>query len=395
MKQILFIFILAVFTQPFAYSQNANIDSTINAVRVKHMPDKRTGVFEVTHRFVRDTLVLLGKTSDSALRSDLIHTLENQQQKVKSLIQVLPDNTIGEKHWSIVPLSANFIRSAPEYQAELITQATLGTPVKILEKRNGWRRIQTPDQYVGWTNTELRPIDIHELHRLNNRPRVIVTDLNAVVYEKPSIQSQRIMDVLVGNILTLESKKIAGKFTQVSFPDGTKGFIASKAVKTWEDWQQSIQLTGENVIETSKQFLGLPYLWGGTSARGFDCSGFTKSVFFQYGLILPRDASQQFYCGDEVDISNGFNNLQKGDLLFFGEKTASNPDKFNVVHVAIYAGNNRFIHSSGKVRINSLNPLDPDYDAYNHKRLIGAKRIIGCASLKEHSVFSNDWYNQR
>ncbi len=375
------------------FTQNVEIERIVESVRKSHVPDKRVGVFDVNHYTINNSVVFKGKISEPVAHQSLIQAVKDIGVHFTDSIQILPENTIGEKHWGIVPLSAIFIRSEPNFSAEITTQAILGTPVKILEKRGGWSRIQTPDRYIGWTNTKIESLTKSELSAYNKRNKLIVTDRNSVVYEKPSVHSEMIMEVIIGNILNMEKNKVSGKFTSVSLPDGTKGYIQSKSVKAFPDWQKSIRLTGDNVIETGKMFLGLPYLWGGTSSRGFDCSGFTKTIFFMYGLILPRDASQQFYCGDKITVSEEFDNLQKGDLLFFGSKTASNPDEYRVVHVAIYIGNKEFIHSSGKVRIDSLEPTHPNYDKYNHNRLIGSRRIIGSSMENVGNLFNHDWYN--
>ena len=392
MKKLPLIFILIQLVFASVFSQNTEPENVINSIRENYVPDKRVCIYDVFTEKRENSLVLKGKISDSFVYQKLLQAFEKEGITFVDSVKVLPENTIGEKHWGIVPLSAIFIRSAPEYSAEITNQATLGTPVKILDKKGGWLLIQTPGKYIGWTNTSIRRISKNELSNFNKGKRVFVTDINSVVYEKPSDKSQRIMEVLIGNIMTLEDAEITGEFTQISLPDGRKGFVASKSILSISDWQNSIHLNGDNIIETAKLFLGLPYLWGGTSSRGFDCSGFTKYVYFNYGLIFPRDASQQYFCGEKVDISTDYDKLNKGDLLFFGSKTASNPDKFKVVHVAIYMGNKRFIHASGEIRMNSLDPDSPDYDEYNKNRLIGAKRIIGTSMQNISNVFENEWY---
>jgi cell wall-associated NlpC family hydrolase len=121
--------------------------------------------------------------------------------------------------------------------------------------------------------------------------------------------------------------------------------------------------------------MGVPYLWGGTSTKGVDCSGFTKTVYFQHGLILPRDASQQVHVGSLVDENRNFSSLEVGDLLFFGRKTEDGAEK--VIHVGMWIGNGQFIHASGDVHISSMDSLSDNFDDYNYNRYLRTKRILG------------------
>jgi cell wall-associated NlpC family hydrolase len=139
--------------------------------------------------------------------------------------------------------------------------------------------------------------------------------------------------------------------------------------------------------------MGIPYLWGGTSSKGFDCSGFTKTVYFLHGVIIPRDASQQALVGKLVDETGDFSKLQPGDLLFFGEKATEQNPKERVVHVAIYIGNKRFIHAGNPIRVNSLDPSDELYDAHNATRYLRAKRIVGEVGTEGiDAIFENEFY---
>ncbi len=130
--------------------------------------------------------------------------------------------------------------------------------------------------------------------------------------------------------------------------------------------------------------MGSPYLWGGASSKAMDCSGFVKLVYYTQGIILARDASQQARYGEPVDFSNR-NNLQPGDLLFFGSSAQQ------IKHMGIYLGNGNFIHSSGMVRINSIDPGDPKF--VPARNTVAARRIInslgteGIVRVKDHP-----WY---
>ena len=121
--------------------------------------------------------------------------------------------------------------------------------------------------------------------------------------------------------------------------------------------------------------MGVPYLWGGTSTKGLDCSGFTKTIYMLHGYVIPRDASQQVHVGELIDAERNFAMLETGDLLFFGRKNEDGSEK--VVHVGLWLGNNQFIHASGDVHISNMDSTADNYDSYNYKRYLRTKRIIG------------------
>ena len=146
----------------------------------------------------------------------------------------------------------------------------------------------------------------------------------------------------------------------------------------YDAWLDNLNPTESNVEKIAKTMQGFPYLWGGTSAKGMDCSGFTKMVYLMNGFIIPRDASQQIHAGKKVDVNLNFSDLQKGDLLFFGKKATLNKQQ-RVTHVGIWLGNNKqeFIHASGNVHISSMDANHPLYDEYNKNRYLGSRRYLG------------------
>jgi len=305
---------------------------------------------------------------------------------------VIPASLLGSRVWAYASQSVINIRRAPTYQAEMTTQALLGTPMKILAKKRNWYQVQTPEGYEGWTSAPLERMDSATLHKMNKLPRVVVMDNNAFVYAL-SNSKEIVAEVVMGNILQLKGSKRKKGGYEVVFPDGRTGVINASAVKTWNDWKRSIRLTGESITELSKRFVGLPYFWGGTSSRGLDCSGLTKTAYFMHGIILPRDARQQYLTGVRVDSANNFSNLQKGDLLFFGKKYPDDSTRYNIVHTAIYLQNKQFIQAGdGNIQISSLDPKDSNFDNHNLNRYVMAKRIINEPTIGTWSVFLHPWY---
>jgi SH3-like domain-containing protein len=305
---------------------------------------------------------------------------------------LIPAEKLAPYTWAIASQSVVNVRRSPAYAAEMVTQVLLGTPVKILAKKRNWYQIQTPEGYEGWTSGISKRIDSVTLHKINRQPRVIVMDNDAFVYASPD-SKEIVLEVVMGNILQLENTaKQKGNY-KIILPDGRSGFIKISSVKKWDEWKRSIQLTGNSIEQTAKHFIGLPYVWAGTSSRGLDCSGLTKMTYFMHGIILPRDARQQYLTGTAMDSLHHFEKVQKGDLLFFGKKYPDDSTRYNVVHTAIYLQNEQFIHAGdGCIQISSLNPSDSNFDAHNLARYVTAKRILNEPTNGVWSIFTHPWY---
>ena len=146
----------------------------------------------------------------------------------------------------------------------------------------------------------------------------MVTSHYGFVYSQPSQASQTVSDVAAGNRLKWEGTK--GAFYKVAYPDGRQGYISKSISMPEKKWRATLKQDAASIIATAHSMMGIPYLWAGTSSKGVDCSGFMRTVLFMHDIIIPRDASQQAYVGEHIDIAPDFSNLQPGDLIFFGRK---------------------------------------------------------------------------
>jgi cell wall-associated NlpC family hydrolase len=337
-------------------------------------PDSRTAIFDVKVNNKSSVLVLSGETSLSKAKQALLDSLSTMDIEVVDSIEVLPADELNGHVYGVVNNSVANLRSRPSHPAQLATQALLGMPLEVLKKNSGWYLVQTPNDYISWVDGGgLVLMTANEFNEWKTSPKIIYLNTYGFSYREPSASSQTITDLVAGNILTL--KDTEGSYYKVEYPDGRIAFVSRAEAKPFDEWKTSIEATRQGLVETAKTMLGAPYLWGGTSTKGMDCSGFTKTIYFLNGWIIPRDASQQVHAGKTVDTSNGFENLVPGDLLFFGRPATATTER-SVVHVGMWIGNNEFIHSSGKVRISSVDPTAENYDESNVNRFLVAKRYL-------------------
>jgi cell wall-associated NlpC family hydrolase len=282
--------------------------------------------------------------------------------------------SVGGRSFGVVNMSVANLRAKPAETAELMSQAILGTPLTVLKKEHGWYYVESPDEYAGWISDGIELMSRDDFAVWTARPKVIVTSEFGFTRAAQEDTAQVVSDIVVGALLALI--KEAGAYYQVQYPDGRVAFLSRRDGQLFSNWLEKAEDTPGNIVATAKRFIGIPYLWGGTSSKAFDCSGFTKTVYYLNGVLLPRDAGQQALVGDPVEPGPALENLRVADLLFFGSK-ANGEKGERVTHVGIYLGDKKFIHASGDVRINSFLPSHADYSAHHRKSFLQARRIIG------------------
>lgn len=398
MKKLLLFSLLSLL---LIYCKSESYDSKIeglfdeisNSVKQEFAPDRRTATYEISleKNSEINKFVLKGVTTELSAKESLLEKLEESKIEFVDSVIVLPHTDLGEKIYGITAQSVINFRYSPSYSSESATQTVMGTPLRLLDKKSYWIRAMTPEGYIAWVTTgSIAHMNRAEYSAWMELPKLIVTAHYTLLRESADDRSQIVSDAVMGNILALEG--ISGSYFKVKIPNGKIAYLNRAHATHFESWLSSRNCNADNIIETAKQFLGFPYMWGGTSVKALDCSGFTKTVFYMNGVIINRDASQQALSGEEVDIENGFDNLQKGDLLFFGTK-ATEGRRERITHVGIYIENGSFIHSATSVRINSLIEGAPDY--YDGSgRLLRARRYLNHIDKDNQivSIKNHPWY---
>jgi peptidoglycan/xylan/chitin deacetylase (PgdA/CDA1 family) len=257
----------------------------------------------------------------------------------------------------------------------LDTQALLGDQVLVLELKSGWARVAIRDQATP-LDSRGYPVWIPTRQLTAVGPPESVKWVTVTARQASLHSSSGSLQVSFGTRLPVLAQVDKGYVVGVA--GGTAMTVASSAVSSWP-----MPATSASIVATTRSFLGLQYLWGGTSGYGFDCSGLVHLVYKAHGIVVPRDSDPQSNLGTAVSRSS----LQPGDLVFFSSQG-------NAYHVAIYSGNGKVIDSPSpgypveEVPLNSM-PVIADY--------LGARRVITGAPVPSptpslpHSLAGAEW----
>jgi cell wall-associated NlpC family hydrolase len=251
------------------------------------------------------------------------------------------------------------MHSKPSAEAEVVSQAIYGAQISVIEQRAGWARVRTADEYTGWMAAgAFRP----GAYASSGRAAFVET-LFANVYREPDVTKH-------APLLTLPYE---ARLEAAAEPaKGDRRWIEVRLVDGSPAWVQSGDLTFDPprlavaaIADYARRFLGLPYLWGGTSTFGYDCSGFVQMLYRRAGVTLPRDAQPQADWSGLARVERA--ELRPGDLLYFG----ASPRK--ITHTGLYAGNGEFIDAT--VHERPVVRLDRLADPFWEELFVGARRL--------------------
>ncbi len=358
----------------------------INEVKSQMAPDSRQVVAEISaSKLPSGAIVLRGATSEAGVRAEAIRRMAAAGIDIADSITVYPTD-----RWAQVRLSAASLRTRGAHAGEMATQALMGTPLRVLQSGGDWWRVQTPDGYIAYIPSssvvEKTPA---QMRAWRGAKRFIVTSLDQVkAYNSPTATGPRdvVTDLVNGCIVTIPEGRpnIVNRRYHIELPDGREAYVDASALKNIDQWAAQT-FNPELILDVAYSLEGTPYLWGGTSTKAVDCSGLAKTAYFANGIILMRDASQQALTGTRIEAEN-WRDCRAGDLLFFGTRAGK------VTHVAIYDSNGDYVHSSGRVKRNSVDPTSPSYltTPFLHSvRIGGNEGTRGITRAAEHPWYYN------
>lgn len=377
-KTLLATLVIATFS--LSATATEKVEQIISSVKKEVAPDTRTTIWEIKPEKNGSEYIITGKVDKAQSKTALINALDKSGIKYTEKVTILPTR---EKQWGVVNSAIASLRGDGKHSAELVTQALTGTPVRILEEKGSWLRIQTPDNYISYSPaSSITEMTEAELNEWKKSKRYIVTVNNTIITEKDDSNSPVVSQVFLGAILK-ESAKPNKEYVKVEFVDGRKGYIKTSDIQEFQEWANQ-SYNPELIEKTARSMIGVPYLWGGFSTFANDCSGFAKLCYAANGIILQRDASQQALTGKIIKAED-WKSAIFGDLFFFGGT--------RVTHVAIHLNNGDYIHSNGSGKLSINNSVNPESDIYTESNILTISRINGSQETKGITTFKqHPWY---
>lgn len=292
--------------------------------------DKRVNVFDVQVEGDNDVLKLSGRVLEESNREALLSGLrerfpdaEVDLSGVQVLRKVQPDIRV-------VGTNLTSLHNGTSFLAEQATQLVNGAQVEVLEEQKNWGFVRQMDGYLGWTylpylTTEPAPHPATDL---------VIAPVS-LLHAMPDAASPLVTRVLGGT--AVYAGGAVGDWMLVELAGGLKGYLPVTDLRDLTQLPKAPAAIREQIVADGLKLIGVPYLWGGCTAHGIDCSGMAQLLHRWAGITLPRDADMQCEAGTPVEPP-----FQPGDLLFFGEAG----ERRRITHVAVSLGGWRILHSS-------------------------------------------------
>jgi gamma-D-glutamyl-L-lysine dipeptidyl-peptidase len=357
--------------------------------------DDRETLFEVRAIRKADTLQLTGKVLTEEQREVAHDILTKEAAQVPYPSKLSPAGSQSSRPavltdpihvlltsstpWALVNRAVSDLRREPDNDAERISQVLLGEAVRVLETQDGWAYVRLEhDGYLGWVHASaLHHCDAGMVDAYHASCGAIVQAALAPVYAtdageaNPRMLAQLPFGVTVP--LHEEPEPFQEALIRIHLPDGRRGWVKSADLSPLRSHPRPDAEGIARTLKLIRRFVGVPYLWGGRTPFGFDCSGLAQAFLRFMGVApAPRDADQQFRAGTPIEGER-----RPGDLLFFGNAADGGDRYAAITHVAIALGEGALIHANGTAWAVSINHLDLDHPqtlTWLRERLVGTRR---------------------
>jgi cell wall-associated NlpC family hydrolase len=345
--------------EPSLQGDPARLDAYIANFYAQCVSDTRLFAVSIKAEWQEDRVVLTGHAEYSQIRDALdLYFKYLKFENVENQVELLPSAELGDKLFGLVVVPATKTHDRPDERSETMTQDFIGDVVYLLKKaENDFYLCHTSDGYVGHiAASAILPVTAEELAAYQSGPQAIFRRLHATE------------DLTIPAGATLPVRKTGSESVVVGLPDGRTVEVPAHLVSVRDAQPPAII---EDILATAHELLGTPYVWGGKSNTGIDCSGLVQAAFRSQGISLARDAYQQALAGRLVGTRWHMDQMRRGDLLYFLG------GRGKISHTAIYLGDGKYIEASGPgVKITCLIPGDPLFEERRLRTFCFAKRIL-------------------
>jgi len=330
-------------------TQISDIHDVVTAVLAERGLDRRLCYVDVRPEPPAGKRIIV-ESSDP----EVVATLETRLSEADLDVSCVPLPVAGADlpECLVTASSVADVRREAAHTSELVTQLIDGDVVTPLKAVGDWFLVQLDDGYVGWVRSwHVEPATRAEVDRFSRAAHHRILDNVVQIFTEADESALPLCDAVVGTRLVARACGRRG-WRRVRLANGREGFARGRCI---ERIPRAGRVSRDNLVATGMRFLGIPYLWGGNTPKGFDCSGLVQRIFQLQGVRLPRDSDLQARVGREKPAGRP-GELETADLLFFGKHAD------RISHVGLYLSNGLFLHAYGQVKVGSVDPRHPLFE---------------------------------